>query len=421
MFKEMNNRISCSAKPGVLLVSRNWLSNLTMARAIGRLGYDVEVLRVFQNKPRMLSLTKYIRTDAYSKYIKAYYSCNMLKEESNLVDMLKKIAYHNRKMLLIPTDDLAAAIIDTHMDELKPYYLMPNVDNKPGELSKLMSKGLQKELALKFGIPIVNGAIIRTSEGKFDIPQSVHYPCFVKPNISKDSSKQRMKKCDNQNELEEYLCKRSLKKDIEIVVEDYIEIEKEYSLLGLSTKQGVIMPGCIAVEEGGHGARRGVAMTGKVVDVDEVGQIRAALIKFVASLHFDGLFDIDLIKGKDGKLFFTELNLRFGGSGYAIVKSGANLPGMFADYMLEGKRIDSFCVVEHTGKSFVNEKVLLDECIRGYLTKKELLARLKEADVCFVEDNEDLQAYKHFGKFLALANLFKLYLFLKRLVFRKRK
>lgn len=417
----MNNCTSCSAKPGVLLVSRNWLSNLTMARAIGRLGYDVEVLRVFQNKPRLLSLTKYIRTDAYSKYIKTYYSCNMLKEESNLVDMLKKIAHHDCKILLIPTDDLAAAIIDTHMDELKPYYLMPNIDNKPGELSQLMSKGLQKELAFKFGIPIVNGIVIRTSEGKFEIPQSVHYPCFVKPNISKNSSKQRMKKCENQTELEKYLLKRSSKKDIEIVVENYIEIEKEYSLLGVSTKQGVTMPGCIVVDEGGHGARRGVAMTGKVVDVGEVGQIRNELTEFVASLHFDGLFDIDLIKGKDGKIYFTELNLRFGGSGYAIVKSGVNLPGMFADYMLKGKMIDLSCAVRRTGKSFVSEKVLLDECIRGYLTKSEMLVRLKEADICFVEDPDDLQPYKHFSKFLALVNLFKLYLFLKHHAFRKRK
>ena len=71
------------------------------------------------------------------------------------------------------------------------------------------------------------------------------YPCFIKPNISKSSSKKRMRKCDSEVELRGYLTEFSEKKDIEMLVEDYVEIAKEYSLLGVSTRQGTIGTGLL--------------------------------------------------------------------------------------------------------------------------------------------------------------------------------
>lgn len=412
-FQKENIRNPFSDKTRVVVVSRNYLSNLTMARSIGQAGYEVEVLRVFQTKPRFLSLAKYVRVDAYSKYIKAYHSCITRRKEKRIVGALRRIADHNHKMLLVPTDDLVADVIDRHMDELRPHYIIPNINNTPGEISRLMSKDIQKELALKAGLPMVNGCVISTEEGYFEIPETVTYPCFVKPNISKNSSKSRMKKCETKEELEQWIVEISSKKDIEMMVEDFVEIDKEYALLGLSTKQGVIIPACLVIDEGGHDARRGVAMTGRVMECSEVQEIFDDIVKFVSSLNFEGLFDVDLIKTTDGKVYFTELNLRFGASGYAVTRSGVNLPGMFADYMLKGKCIDADCVLKQIGKSFVSEKVLLDECIYGYLTKDGMKDRMKSADIHFVKDEDDPKAYSHFRKFLNLVDYMKLLLWWK--------
>ena len=84
------------------------------------------------------------------------------------------------------------------------------------------------------------------------------------------------------------------------------------------------------------------------------------LIKFVASLNYEGLYDVDLIETADGKMYFVELNMRFGASGYAVTQSGVNLPGMFADYMLLNKPIDMNVVLEDAGKTFINEKIMTD-------------------------------------------------------------
>ena len=170
-----------------------------------------------------------------------------------------------------------------------------------------------------------------------------------------ESSKSQMRRCDTPDELVSALKSASRDKSkasVQMLVEDYLEISHEYSILGLSTKQGVVAPGFFIAEQGGHKERRGVAMTGRIIPFGE----RAGLIKqmadFVAGLGYEGLFDIDLIETADGTMYFTELNLRYGASGYAVTESGANLPGMFADYMLLDKPIDLSCSLEKTGKLF---------------------------------------------------------------------
>ena len=141
----------------------------------------MEILRIFQVRPSRKNLMKKLKPDAYSKYIKAYYVCVSQRRSRRIMKRMIRIADPDRKMLLIPADDLIANIIDDYMDELREYYYLPNIDDTPREINKLMSKEYQKELAKKAGLPLVNSCVIRTRDGEFEIPNSVTYPCFIKP------------------------------------------------------------------------------------------------------------------------------------------------------------------------------------------------------------------------------------------------
>ena len=406
-MKEKNRRNPFAENPRVLVAGRNFCSNLTMARSLGMAGYEVEILRIFQVRPKWQNLARYLRPDTFSKYVKAYHVCISNRKAQRIVKKLIQIADPYRKMLLIPADDLVANIADEYMGKLSAYYVMPNVNNVPGEIGRLMSKEVQKELAESAGLPVVNSCVIRTYNHQFEIPESVTYPCFIKPNISKNSSKSRMRRCDSREELEQTLTEFSRKKDIEMLVEDFMQIEKEYSILGLSTKDGVVSPGFFGAEMGGHDAHRGVAMVGRILPTSEAQQLIDDITKFVASLQYNGLFDVDLIQTPDGKLYFTELNLRYGASGHAVTLSGANLPGMFADYMLKDKPIDLSCKVT-PGKTFISEKIMLDEYMNGYLTKAEMKQQMKSADIHFIFDPQDPAAYRHFKKFYPAADVMKM-------------
>ena len=411
-YKSNNQRKTDSEKPRAIVTGRNYSSNLCMARALGQAGYEVEVLRIFQTKPSVF-VKSLLAPDAYSKYVKAYHVCISNRKVKRIVNKLKNLADPERKQLLIPVDDLLADIIDTHYEELKEYYYLPNVNDTAGALSHLMSKDVQKVMAKEAGLPVINSCMIRTENKMFEIPDSVQYPCFVKPNISKNSSKSQMKVCYSRNDLMKTLKKMSSKKDIEVLVEDYVLIRKEYSLLGLSTKSGVVAPGFFGAEKGGHKERRGVALIGKTLPCSLHQEIIDDIIRFVETLHYEGLFDVDLIETVDGEIYFIELNLRFGASGYAITQSGVNLPGMYADYMIFNKPIDLKCSINDTGKLFISERVLFDEYINGYLSKKEVNEYMNVVDIHFIKNSEDMKPYKHFKKFYPLATVKRLYLKIK--------
>lgn len=405
--KKANRRDPYAERPRVMVSGRNYSSNLCMARSLGEAGYEVEILRIFQVRPKKKDLMKMLKPDAYSKYVKAYHVCVSKRRSKRIVKRLINLADLDNKMLLIPADDLVANIVDEYMDVLGDYYIMPNIDDTPDEINRLMSKEVQKELAAEAGLPVLNSCVIKTKGGNFEIPDSVTYPCFIKPNVSRNSSKSRMKKCESKEDLTETLKEFSAKKDIEMLVEDYVEIKKEYSLLGVSTRDGANGPGFFVAEVGGHKERRGVAVVGRILPCSDRQELIDDLVKFVGSLRYDGLYDIDLIETTDGKMYFVEVNMRFGASGYAVTKCGVNLPGMFADYMLFGKPVDMNCQVTETDKLFISEKVMIDEYANNYITWEQLNGYMDECDIHFVSNDEDKRPYRHFKKFYKIATLFR--------------
>lgn len=407
-LKPENQRNPQSELPRVLVSGRNYCSNLTMARSLGEAGYEVEVLRIYQVRPKRRNLMKQMKPDAYSEYIKGYYECVSKRRSKRIVRRLIKLADPDRKMLLIPADDLVAHIADKYYDRLSEYYVLPNVNDTQGEICRIMEKGVQKELAKNAGLPVLNSCVIEARRGKFEIPETVTYPCFMKPNVSRNSSKGKMRKCENEEELSYYLTKFSKRKSIEMLVEDFVEIEKEYSILGVSTKNGVIGPGFFVAEEGGQLEHRGVAVVGRTLPCSTQQKLIDDCIKFIETLKFDGLYDVDLIETKDGKMYFVELNMRFGASGYAFARSGVNLPGMFADYMLKGTPLKLDVKVEETGKTFVSEKVLIEEYAKGRISRKRLNEIMKSVDIHFIKDENDTKAYKHFRKFYPIAAVMRI-------------
>lgn len=406
-MNKKNARNPQSAMPRVLVSGRNYLSNLCMARSLGMAGYEVEILRIFQVRPKRTNLMKQLKPDAYSKYIKGYYTCVSRRRSKRIVNRLIKLADPDRKMLLIPADDLVAHIIDRYYDILSEFYIMPNVKGLPDEIGKLMNKDVQKQLAIDAGLPVLKSCVIKTLDGEFEIPSGVTYPCFIKPNISRNSSKSRMRKCDSREELYTSIKEFSKKKDIEMLVEDYVEIGKEYSILGVSTKNGVNAPGFFVAQEGGQAEHRGVAVVGKLLPCEQEKALIDDVVKFIESLEFDGLYDVDLIETVDGKMYFVELNMRFGASGYAVTKAGINLPGMFADYMLKNKPIDLNCQLEETGQTFVSEKVLIEEYVKSRISLKNFKYYMKNADIHFICDDDDKMAYRHFKRFYPVAAFMK--------------
>ena len=264
--------------PRVLISGQNYGSNLSIARALSRAGYEVEVLRVLQQRPKFWQITGRLRPEAFSRAVSGYHICVTEGDEHRLIEALLALADDKEPRLLIPTDDYVACAADRHYDELHARFLLPNVKGEAGALERLMSKSLQKELARQAGLPVVEGRRIHVSRNPdggaplAEIPEGLQYPCFVKPDMSVYTSKGSMCRCGSERELRGAMAQaleHCPDDELVLLAEDYLEIRREYALLGVSTPEGVFVPGLISADYDGHGDQRGVAMTGRLVPLGD--------------------------------------------------------------------------------------------------------------------------------------------------------
>lgn len=404
-YKPGNSRKN-STGTRVMVAGRNYSSNLCMARSLGLAGFDVEIMRIYSRKPAKGDTLSSMIPDAYSKYVKAFHTCTLNGSTLRGADALLAIADKDKRMLLVPTDDITALIIDESYDRLKEHYYMPNIKDTGGEIVRMMSKDAQKELADTCGLPMLDSCVVKSDDGRYEIPASVSYPCFIKPDVSCRSSKKRMKICSSEDELRSALDEISLTAEPDLLIEDYVNVKRELSLLGLCIDGKVLCPGMIEATSGGHGARRGVAATGisispvdrSIISESMIGKIRA----YMRATGYNGLFDIDLIEAEDGRQYFLEVNLRYGASGYVMTCNGINLPGIYASHILYGCEIPTeeelLNALQDPGKrtAFASEKVLMENYADGVITESEFTEELASAEIHFIKDEADMKPYQKF-------------------------
>ena len=206
-----------------------------------------------------------------------------------------------------------------------------------------------------------------------------------------------LRKCNSESELIDHLNSLSRYKNIDFLIEDYKEIEKEFAVLGFSDGENVIIPGILEILRLAHGSHYGVAIQGKVYPVTGEHEKLVGLFKeYVLSIGFVGIFDIDYFKSGD-VFYFGELNLRFGGSGYAYTKMGVNLPKMFVRYVCGMSYIDMPNEVSGS-TTYVNERMLVDEWLMGFISKKEFRRLFYSSDIKFVESQEDKEPFREMKK-----------------------
>lgn len=387
------------AKPDtVWVVGRNYDSNLGIARALSNAGYKVNVLRVFDTN-LVGAVKQWIllpHADACSNAVASFSMCLTNKDPNKLYEKLKQLRTAE-KQLLIPTDDFVAGVVDSHYNELSAHFYLPNVANREGDLVRLMNKEYQKQLATSFGLPVVKGTAVTVKRETEPLPDTISYPCFLKPNVSKDAPKSMMSVCVTEEALKAALAQ--LEPNTSVLIEDFISIKKEYSFLGVCVAGKTSMPALFVSEQMGEGSRRGVALTGTTLPPDTLPE-QPLLQEMMSSLSYTGLFDIDLIEAENGQRYFTELNLRPGGSVSAFTASGINLPGRYAEARVRAlpKRAEESV---RAGQTFVSERGLLEEYARGTLSLKQVRKELTQADIHFIKNKKDPWPYRQWkAKFL---------------------
>jgi carbamoylphosphate synthase large subunit len=304
-----------------------------------------------------------------------------------------------QKTFIFPDNDFSAAAIDDHYDILKDHFYCPNINEEQGAVVRWMDKERQKQLAQEIGLHVPNSLVIEIKDGIYTIPDTISYPCFAKPLVSLVGAKMGLKKCNNRKELEKHLTQlptlNERYRNIKLLVEDFKKIDREFALLGFSDGQEVVIPGIIEILQLAHGTHFGVAVQGKVYPAEDNDLIEK-FSRLIKKIGFVGIFDIDFYES-EGLIYFAEINMRFGGSGYTYTKTGVNLPVMMIKSFL-GESIGGMNKIVTQSATFFNERMAFDDWYNGYMSTKDFLRLSKMSQINFINDENDTQPQKVFMK-----------------------
>ncbi len=375
----------------VIVLGRNYSSRLGMIRAAGMAGYKVAVIKTDKKKK---TAGKKDPIDLSSRYVKKYFCIKEPDDEGLIKLLLNEFSGEETKPVLLPTDDYTASVIDENSDALSKHFLFPNVLYAKGGLVHFMDKAVQKKLAIAGGMNVASGWTAVYNGSRYEVPEDVIYPCFIKPNVSFKGDKHFMQKCCSKEELSAALEKVSARLTSDVLIEQYIDIKKEYAVLGCADGSKVIIPAVITTDS----MYKGVTATGSIRPLSEYGDLGDRLKKIIGAIGFTGLFDIDLYESEDGTVYFNEINMRFGASGYAVTQMGVNLPEMFIDRVTKQEKTANEAAEIPESATFANEKVCYQKFISGRFDKKEFKRALAEASFRFIKCADDMGPYRAFKR-----------------------
>ena len=393
----------------VVIIGVSYSSRLSLARAIGVLGCEITIVAWSATKNDIPPI------DSYSRYVNRTLFCK--KEENAFIKLLKEQCTDiEQKVILLPDCDFSVSIVDKHLEELRPFFLLPHIHNTQGAIVEWSDKTRQKELASKLGMNVVKSIVIDIKDGQFTIPNNIQYPCFPKALASVSGGKAGMFRCNNVEDLNRSLTDIITRKrvDARVMIEDYMEIDKEYAVLGFSDGVNVSIPGVIQFLKGSK-TQPGIALQGKIMPIFGFEDIIEKFKSFVRSIGLLGLFDIDFYQCGD-KLYFSELNLRYGGSGYSVVKMGVNLPAMFVNCLC-GNDLSNWDKQIINESVYINERIASNDLLRGYISLTEFKNLFNQSDIFFIRDDKDSEPYKVFRM-----TLFRSYIryFIKKIIIWKK-
>lgn len=155
------------------------------------------------------------------------------------------------------------------------------------------------------------------------------FPCITKPLKSvMGARKADIQIANNRSELEKIL---SSTESTAVQIQEYIEKDFEYQLIGCSLSHGekVIIPGYTIIIRQPKNTNTGY------LSYNPINSLNADLDKckrFLQTIKYEGLFSMEFIRGKDGKDYYLETNLRNDGNAYVVKSAGINLPFIWVYY-----------------------------------------------------------------------------------------
>ena len=361
----------------VVIIGKNHHNTLGVIRSLGEKGIHPNVIITNEDKYAYV---------AKSKYVSDY---DIVKEDEDKIKeiLIKKYANLENKAILIPTSDFAALFLDNHFDELKSNFILPNINNKQGEIEKLMDKFNQYKLATQYKIKMAKSLEIDL-EKKLDLSE-IPFPCILKPVTSALGVKNDIEICQNKEDLNAAIKNLKQKKYKIILLQEFLDYDYECGIKGCIYNGKAIVPAITKIIRS-YPKKRGTNSFGLIEAYDYKNEEINKFINMLEDIKYNGLFDSELFIKKD-EIYLNEINCRTSGCGYSLTYGGVNLPYLWV--LLVNKKDISKEMTTIKNKYYFQDEVLdLKLLLHKQMSIKEYIKSFNKASVHLILNKNDIKS-----------------------------
>lgn len=289
----------------VVVIGGDHHNTLGVVRGLGERGVCPDLILVTPSKMTFVDASKYI-----AKQWKIESDGEIVKT------LLANYQNEEEKPVVICCSDSSSGVIDENANLLRPYFYLPGAKEQ-GSISKLMSKKEMADLAIEVGLKVPQTCYLSEAEQNLS---SIELPCIIKPIISRKGSKTEISICKSFAELEDYSKSHNLCDD---QIQQFIDKDFEYQLIGCSTSKEVIIPGVSRILRPCKGSNTSyLHYVPLEVSFCEIEKCK----EFVKRTGYHGLFSLEFLRDKNGQDYFMEINFRNDGNAICVTAAGVNLP-----------------------------------------------------------------------------------------------
>lgn len=319
----------------------------------------------------------------YSKYICQLHQVRTIEDGYKI--LIEKYACKETKHFIFPTSDDIESFLDLHYDTLAPYFYFYHA-GRQGRVTQLMEKSEIVKLAQEAGLEVP-----KTEEVKIgQMPTALSYPILTKANISTIHNwKSNVFICYNEEDLREAYRRINSEK---VVLQEYIDKIDELNIEGFCINNGkdVYMP------LQNRFFRTTETSYGNYLYIEQFNhsELRDKINKLFELTRYNGIFEMEFIIARNGKLYFLEINFRNSAWLYGYSKCGVNFPILFAKSIVEGKIKSDDASIKKLPFTLMDE---ITDFKWSVLSRKvslfKWLKELKSADCTFYYNKQDKRPF----------------------------
>lgn len=231
--------------------------------------------------------------------------------------LLYEYGCEENKPFVYCSDDLTMCYLDSHYNELVSRFYIYNAGQQ-GRIEWLQNKDNITTLGAEVGLDSIKKEVVETGV----LPTTLSYPIITKVLASTMGAwKKDVYICKDEIEL-----KKAYKniKSPKLILQEYVDKVGEFCMEGFSINDGqdIFVP-YIADYIRYYNDSYGHYMN--MIPFED-GVLKEKIKELFKRTKYNGIFEIEFMKGPDGKRYFLEINFRASTWNYALTVGGGNLP-----------------------------------------------------------------------------------------------